>query len=87
MLGYIQPESPAFTGRLPYVLSQPRRRAARANRLHRRTATKYRNTTTATRDPAELGAALACSVTNMVVIAGSSGRRDDEHRRSGELPD
>jgi hypothetical protein len=35
----------------------------------RRTATKYRNTTAATRHLAELGAALACSVANMVAVA------------------
>jgi hypothetical protein len=48
-----------------------------------RTATKYRNTTTATRDPTGLDAALACSETNMVVIAGSSGRRGVDHIRAG----
>ena len=40
-----------------------------------RTATKYRNTTTASRYPAGLGTVLACSRTNMVAVARSSGRR------------
>ena len=39
------------------------------------TATKYRNTTTATCYLARLGTALPCSVANMVAVAGSSGRR------------
>jgi hypothetical protein len=49
----------------------------------RRTATKYRNTTTATRHPTGLGATLACSVAKMVVVAGSSGRRGVDHIRAG----
>src|ERR1035437_3706205 len=40
-----------------------------------RTASKYRNTTTATHHVAALDAALPCSATNMVAAAGSSGRR------------
>jgi len=39
------------------------------------TATKYRNTNTATRPLATLVAALPCSATNMVAAAKGSGRR------------
>jgi hypothetical protein len=46
-----------------------------------RTASKYRNTTTATHHVAALDAALPCSATNMVAAAGSSGRRGTYSRK------
>ena len=65
----VEPETPAFAVRLTLLLSQRRREPYARGVCAGRTATKYRNTTTATRPPAGLGAALPCSVANMVAVA------------------
>jgi hypothetical protein len=67
MLGHDQPRDSHVRGgptahAEPTALLRSRARGVGA----RRTATKYRNTTTATRYPARWGATLACSVANMV---------------------
>jgi hypothetical protein len=74
MLGHHQPRDSLVHGGLtprakPTAQLMPYERGGCA----RRTATKYRNTTTATRQPAAKCAARACSVANMVAVAGSSG--------------
>jgi len=76
MLGHDQPRDSHVHG-APHARAEPSAQLMQYERgvCARRTATKYRNTTTATRHPAGLRAALACSVANMVAVAGSSGRR------------
>jgi len=76
MLGHDQPRDSHVHG-APHARAELSAQLMQYERgvCARRTATKYRNTTTATRYPAGLRAALACSVANMVAVAGSSGRR------------
>ena len=76
MLGHDQPRDSHVHG-APHARAEPSAQLMQCEPgvCASRTATKYRNTTTATRHPAGLRAAVACSVANMVVIAGSSGRR------------
>ena len=76
MLGHDQPRDSHVRGG-PHARSEPTAPLGPHPRgvCARRTATKYRNTTTATRHPERLGAALACSTVNMVAVARSSGRR------------
>jgi hypothetical protein len=75
MLGHDQPRDSHVHG-APHARAEPSAQLMQYERgvCARRTATKYRNTTTATRHPAGLRAALACSATNMVAVARSSGR-------------
>ena len=77
MLGHDQPRDSHVHG-APHARAEPSAQLMQYERAvcARRTATKYRNSTTATRHPAGLRAALACSVASMVAFAGSSGRRD-----------
>ena len=77
MLGHDQPRDSHVHGG-PHARAKPTAELMPYERgvCARRTATKYRNTATSTRHPAGLCAALACSVANMVAVAGSSGRRD-----------
>jgi len=76
MLGHDQPRDSHVRGG-PHARAEPTAPLGPHPRgvCARRTATKYRNTTTATRHPERLGAALACSTVNMVAVARSSGRR------------
>ena len=76
MLGHSQPRDSHVLGG-PHAHAEPTAPLRRHGRgvCARRTATKYRNTLTATHHPAGLGAALACSVANMVAVSGSSGRK------------
>jgi hypothetical protein len=73
-LGHDQPRDSHVHG-APHARPEPSAQPMQYERgvCARRTATKYRNTTTATRHPAGLRAALACSVANIVAVAGSSG--------------
>ena len=73
MLSHDQPRDSHVHG-APHARAEPSAQLMQHERgvCARRTATKYRNTTTATRHPAGLPAARACSVANMVAIAGSS---------------
>jgi len=81
MLGDDQPRDAHVHG-APHARAEPSAQPMQYERgvCARRTATKYRNTTTATRYPAGSGAALACSVAKMVAVAGSSGRRGRRFR-------
>ena len=76
MLRCIQPRDSHIHG-APHARAEPSAHLRQYERgvCARRTATKYRNTTTATRHPSGLSTAPSCSVANMVAVAGSSGRR------------
>jgi hypothetical protein len=70
MLGHDQPRDNHVHG-APHARAESSAQLMQYERgvCARRTATKYRNTTTATRHPTGLGAARACSATNMVANA------------------
>jgi hypothetical protein len=74
MLGHDQPRDSHVRGG-PHARAEPTVQLMSTSEASapRRTATKYRNSNTATHHPAGLRAALACSVANMVAIADGSG--------------